>query len=181
MVMTVQEENAAMDALRSPLEINYKLIQPCDEFQRLANKLGTHFAAPLTQLRLEECLRDNAIAVYPIEKVRQFMDAKVDTIRRLEHDKYIYKYIYWGWFPLRGVDRDRPSGIGPGNTRVYQKAVPVEVLMTVEKIMDRLDHPHVRFYVADVEKIRIDPFLCVTARGCPVYVIERWDEPAFRE
>ena len=29
-------------------------------------------------------------------------------------------------------------------------------------------------------RVKMDPFLCVTADGCPIYVIERWDEPTFR-
>jgi hypothetical protein len=174
--MTTKEENMAMDALRSNLEINYKAIQPCREFQRLADKLGTKFAAPITQLQLEECLRDNAVAIYPLDRVVAFMDAKATGVP--SESKY-YK-TSWGWHPLRTIDRDRPAGLGYMG-HVYEKPVPVEVLTTVEKISDQLG-PAVRFYVADLVRVKlnIDPFLCVTARGCPLYVIERWDEPAFR-
>jgi hypothetical protein len=54
--------------------------------------------------------------------------------------------------------------------------------MTVDKLVELLG-PATRFYVADLTRIKVkcDPFLAVTAHGCPLYVIERWDEPAFRE
>jgi len=179
MKTSVSEENAAMDALRAALEINYKRIQPCSEFQRLANKLGTVFIQPLRQIDIEECLRDNAIDVYPLEAVRDFMTKKAATATKSVGAGY---KITWSWHPLRAVDRDRPAGIGHIGI-IYDKPVPVEVLMTVEKLSDLLGQG-ARFYVADLVRVRlpqpIDPFLCITAHDCPLYVIERWDEPAFR-
>lgn len=177
--MTTEEENAAMDALASEIQINYKALQPCGEFQRLSNKLGTHFAATVAQLQIEECLRDQAVAVYPLAKVKEFMDAKAKAIPSGSQ----YYQTAWGWMPLRSIDFDRPAGLGKAGMgwRTYAKPVPVEVLMTVEKIVDVLGSG-ARFYVADIirVKVNVDPFLGVTAHGCPLYVIERWDEPAFR-
>lgn len=178
MTKTVLEENLAMDALRLPLEIDYKNLQPCDQHKRLSNKLGTFFAARLTQLQLEECLRDNFIQVYPLAKVEEFMTAKAAAVPKESE----YHRVTWGWHPLRTIDRDRPAGVGPGGlSLIYSKPVPVEVLMTVEKISDLLG-TSARFYVADLVRVnlRIDPFLCVTGHACPRYVIERWDEPTFR-
>jgi hypothetical protein len=179
--MTTQEENAAMDALAAPIEINYKAIVPCDESHRLATKLGTHFAHGLMQIQIEECLRENVIAVYPLERVREFMDAKVAALKASKPDEKYY-YPSWAWHPLRAADLQRPRGLTPGNSQMkrYEKPVPVAVLMIVERIQDALG-TQVRFYVADIrERVKVDPFLAVTAEGCPLYVIERWDEPAFR-
>jgi hypothetical protein len=178
--MTTQEENAAMDALRAPIDINYNAIVPCEESMRLAVKLGTHFARHLTRIQIEECLRDCAIAIYPLESVRLFMDRKVEAMTKTNRTSgNPYYRASWGWHALRACDLQRPRGIGSIAKR-YEKPVPIPVLLTVEKIQDFLG-PQVRFYVADVrETTFVDPFLCVTAEECPIYVIERWDEPAFR-
>ena len=178
--MTTKEENAQMDLLKTPIDISYREIQACGEFQRIANKLGTFFARPIPRVQIEECIRDNAIAIYPLEKVEWFMDTKAADAEKLAKKTNQYARVSWNWHPLRAIDRDRPTGVG-NISRIYEKPVPVEVMMTAEKLADSLG-PGVRFYVADLVRstIRIDPFLSVTAHGCPLYVIERWDEPTFR-
>ncbi len=163
------------------------------EYQRIASKIGTSYAEPIKQFRLESYLRDNHIDVYPLSKVTAFMNKKAASIpevrsRDWRRRETVTKMV-WTWFPLRPADVDgRPGRV---KLDVYDKPVPVAALMTVEKIVDDLG-AGVHFYVADLKKetkthqhttpapTNVDPFLCVTAAGCPLYVIERWDEPAFR-
>ena len=89
---------------------------------------------------------------------------------------------------MRKADVDELSGWIMHGTRdvkfsdqPYRAAVPLPVLLTVEKIQKAV--PEVFFYVS-APKVMAgdpDPFLMVTGRGVGVCVVERWDEPGFRE
>lgn len=94
--------------------------------------------------------------------------------------------VVWGWRPLREADRDPRAATHGYNGKLqpaaapYTKPIPYPVLRTVKAIRDAC--PSARFFVSDDmhgEKIP-DPFLLVIIAG-QEYVIERWDEPAFRE
>jgi hypothetical protein len=104
---------------------------------------------------------------------------------------------YWGWFPLREQDKISPleerniERVTPhrhatlyGGTKreQYDKVVPLAVLLRVEQVLEKL--PTARFVVAALDT-HPDPFLGVLDRDDPnnnrAYIIERWDEPGYRD
>jgi hypothetical protein len=92
--------------------------------------------------------------------------------------------VVWGWRPLRAVDRVAGSFIGfngkvQRSAPVYAKPIPYPVLLTVKTVHDAC--PSAGFFVSDeLQGERIpDPFLLVEIAD-EAFVIERWDEPAFR-
>lgn len=128
----------------------------------------------LLEPRLRQLLRDENIRVYDYDQVCKFLDVKLGTD--------------WRWMPLRQIDSDEfPGGEWGheiaghrrkfGNNR-YNRPVPLPVLLTVKKIAEAI--PQARFYVSGIDR-DADPFLCVTTRLLHVHIIERWDEPDYRE
>lgn len=93
--------------------------------------------------------------------------------------------VTWGWRPLRAIDQNLVSALVQFNGKVqravalYSKPIPYPVLLTVKAVRDAC--PSARFFVSDeMQGERIpDPFLLVQIAG-EEFVIERWDEPAFR-
>lgn len=127
-------------------------------------------------------LKESGLGFFSYEKVEAYLDNMFGKAR--------HRYSpTWGWRPLRPEDqgklsRDRadvdrnPNNGFLGGT--YQKAVPMPVLLTVQRVFEAV--PDVYFYVSDqvVVNGQTDPFLSVSAVGMTMYVIERWDEPSFR-
>lgn len=64
-------------------------------------------------------------------------------------------------------------------TTPYAKPIPFPVLEVMARIRNTFGD-RVGLFISDYAEVKPDPFLMVTARGLPAYVIERWDEPAFR-
>lgn len=63
----------------------------------------------------------------------------------------------------------------------YSEAVPLPVLLTVERLADRIGDD-AEFFVAALGG-PIDPFLGIRLKSDPahtLFVVERWDEPGFR-
>lgn len=178
-------ESLVDDGLRKePLDLKRVLSSPkiSKDYVALATKLGTRYRTQLTQEVLERTLAENGIAVYPTSRVSHFMDQKVAEMNATTRRGV---QIRWGWFALRGIDT-----LGQGRkqftrSKLYGRPVPIEVLMTVDKLVEALGS-EARFYVADAYRQRValpreaDPFLAVTAGRLPLYVVERWDEPKFR-
>jgi hypothetical protein len=128
----------------------------------------------ILELKLSAVLVDENIRVYDYGKVCRFLDRKLGK--------------EWKWLPLREIDRQEfPGGTWShevegakryfGETR-YNRPVPLPVLLTVQKIVEKV--PEARFFVSGIER-DADPFLCVTTKLLHVTVIERWDEPDYRE
>lgn len=70
--------------------------------------------------------------------------------------------------------------IGGQDRELYSKPVPMPVLLTVQRIVEKF--PEAKFYVSDKANVQIeprDPFLLVVHLD-QQYIIERWDEPSFR-
>lgn len=144
-----------------------------NDYNRISKKLGlTHGVATELSL-LATVLSEENIQVYDRAKVERYMD----------------RQGYWNWFPLRDQDKREVGRITPhaysriyGGTesRKYAEPIPYPVLLTIEKIIDRVGD-EACFYVAALNR-NPDPFLCVcsTKNAREVYVIERWDEPSFR-
>lgn len=119
------------------------------------------------------------LRVYDDEEVKQYL-----------HGKYavpvgdLSPMVLWGWRPLR--EADRVSGpLVQFNGRIqrsaptYTKPIPLPVLLTVKTVRDAC--PSAKFFISDeMQGERIpDPFLLVEIGGHQ-FVIERWDEPAFK-
>lgn len=87
---------------------------------------------------------------------------------------------FGGWVGRVGHAK---NGDVASELRAYDKPVPMPVLLTVKAI--RTKHPDARFYVSDelheqeAAPIR-DPFLMVVLGGVHM-IVERWDEPNYRE
>lgn len=141
------------------------------EHRRLAEK---HGCPTVCAVSLESVIREECIHVFDQAKVEKWMDKKGE----------------WRWFPLRSRDRgrveiQRVSRIesyrmrdhGGMESNVYPLIVPVPVLMTVDRLDERL-RGEVFFYVAAPSQ-GPDPFLAAVSRE-NIFIVERWDEPGFR-
>jgi len=140
------------------------------EYQRVAKKLGVEiFAIPGKDL--ENFLREEGIPVYSQAKVEAYMDKKG----------------FWSWFRMRGRDQSRViprtdnknTSMGRANGMYYPNAIPIPVLLTAERIVDKFGDS-VGFYVAAIDK-HPDLFLGVFHyQTGEFFIVERWDEPGFR-
>ena len=161
------------------------------EYRRISNKLGTAFAEPLSTIDLTKYLADNSMTIYPMDKVQKYLDTKVAEMPKGRtydgwgNSRMTSKWT-WNWLALREQDVVKKSG---NFSKVYgTKPIPVEVLMTIEKIVDDLGATRLHFYVSDFVKASrptpkpVDPFLavCASTSKAKLFVIERWDEPSFR-
>lgn len=148
------------------------------EYAALVADLGIHSGA--VDLETFKSLVPRAgLRIYHDEEVRQYL-----------HGKYnvpvgdLSPAVLWGWRPLREIDRTPGTMIG-FNGRIqrsapaYTKPIPLPVLLTVKTVRDAC--PSAKFFVSDeMQAERIpDPFLLVEIAEHQ-FVIERWDEPAFR-
>jgi hypothetical protein len=149
-----------------------------EQYIALADSIGfTPTASSLEKLKM--VLSGEGIEVYNYTAVSKYLDSKHPCEERSD-------FGGWSWVPLRGDDMNK-NFMGSNwqnraidNTRVYQEAVPLPVLMTVKKILDRV--PEAVFFVSSQRRQRPhgDPFLMVAVPGSQGYVVERWDEPGFR-
>lgn len=148
------------------------------EYAALVADLGINSAAVDLE-RFKALVPELGLHVYDDDEVREYL-----------HSLYkvpvgdLTSTVVWGWRPLRAIDRV-PGAPAQYNGRVqrsvepYTKPIPYPVLLTVKAVRDAC--PSARFYVSDEmqgEQIP-DPFLLVEIAG-QQFVIERWDEPAFR-
>lgn len=163
------------------------------QHQRLAEKHGLlTVRAPGATNTLIEVLKEEGIRVYDTRSVEAYLDRKAHgrgpTLRLKT----------WNWFPLRPRDREAltardnrrrekrsrfqwTESMGTFAPDIYWEILPLPVLMTVDRIVERLGD-EVSFYVAAIVDVP-DPFLAVRMKADPdtLLVIERWDEPGFRE
>lgn len=148
------------------------------DYAALVADLGINSAAVDLE-RFKALVPELGLHVYQDAEVREYLHS-------LYHVPVgdLTSTVVWGWRPLRAIDRV-PGSPAPYNGRVqrsaepYTKPIPYPVLLTVKAVRDAC--PSARFYVSDeMQGERIpDPFLLVEIAGQP-FVIERWDEPAFR-
>jgi hypothetical protein len=143
------------------------------EYEKVATELGiSNHGATLAE-RLRQFFKTEGICVYKNREVVQFLNKKLGK---------------WQWAGLRESDVEHLKGWHSkvGDTRIdfswkqYTAAVPLPVLYTVKKIAAAF--PDVHFYVS--EKIGDDlddPFLAATTRSMRLFIVERWDEPDYRE
>lgn len=151
---------------------------PEEAYLQLAAELGLDSPA-IEEAKLLKVLHEEAVGIFNYEKV--------DTYLQQMAQKQGAR-TYWVWKPLRSKDRDKFSGpLGGGAVRyspkVYQHAVPLPILMTIKKIADKM--PEAVFFCSDYEVQRPDPFIGVSTQALfiegKIWVIERFNEPGFRE
>jgi hypothetical protein len=142
------------------------------EYESVANTLGILANTALVKERLARCLRDNNLECYADYQVVRFLNAKLGKGK-------------WCWAGLRQCDVDHLRGWSTGESKIpfadkqYGRAVPLPALLTVKAITEAM--PEVYFYVSESKAENEDPFLLVTNRDLGQYIVERWDEPDFRE
>lgn len=148
------------------------------EYAALVAELGIHSGA--VDLETFKALVPRAgLRIYHDEEVRQYLHGKYNVpVGDLSRE------VLWGWRPLREVDRTPGRMVGfngkiQRSAPAYTKPIPLPVLLTVKTVRDAC--PSAKFFVSDeMQAERIpDPFLLVEIGG-QQFVIERWDEPAFR-
>lgn len=147
-----------------------------EEYAKVSAAVGIDCCTDLTRERLVRCLREENIHVFSTTQVVAYLDDKLG--------------LEWEWRGLRKLDaKHMPDGtwshtVGERKIKfagdVYRGAVPLPVLLTVQKIQAH-DIPDIYFYVSARKDEDGDPFLMITSRWLGVYVVERWDEPNFRE
>jgi hypothetical protein len=189
-VLVEPELDFDIDTMKVPVVVVANTPKLEKEYRRISNKLGTAFAETLHTADLAKYLAENSIDVYPIDKVKAYLEKKMaDLPKTRSYDGWGERRTTrwtWNWMALREQDILKSSG---NFSKLYSntnKPVPVEVLMTVEKIVDDLGPTHVHFYVSEFVKAArptprvVDPFLAVCSSTAKLFVIERWDEPSFR-
>lgn len=170
---------------------------PNTKYQALAKKL--HIRPPVhdPDLHLQALLSRLEIAVYDYTAVRRYL-----ILKRPERHVFL-------WVPARR-DQDQTAALTEKykrwnsggselhgyvvatNSMVYNKAIPYPVLVTMDRILTEGTKIGIKptFYISDFAlrtqqpepRRRYDPFLAVTvSTGDRLHVIERWDEPGFRE
>lgn len=154
-----------------------------EEFTALYRELATDIGidtTPLETERFKAFVTERGLTVYNRADVDEYL-----------HHKYrvpqgnITGEVVWGWRPLRAADRkDKHSDSKNGSLQrgavPYKKAIPYPVLLTIRAILGVFSTA--KFFVSDemhAERIP-DPFLLVEI-GEEQFIVERWDEPAFRE
>lgn len=140
-----------------------------EEYLELARKAGFDGATKAIALKKSEAaiylfrafLAENGITVYQEDAVNRYMNSITPFEMR------------WGWL---GLDSSASARL----SMVYEKPIPLAVLMTMAKIREAF--PDAVFQVADIYYLpKGDPFLRVALSGTSEwFIIERWDEPGFR-
>lgn len=145
------------------------------EYLKVAASIGLS-SSPIQDEKLRRFLTENGLDCYSSRGVGDFLDIKLGKGQ-------------WIWAGLRPVDCEELTGtwtctMGRGrkihfSDKPYSRKVPLPVLLTVQKIAEAV--PEVRFYVSQSKDENADPFLLVTNRELGLFIVERWDEPNFRD
>ena len=151
---------------------------PDAEYAALAGALGLSVAVVD---RFKMFLSERGLCTYDADQVRVYLNWKY---RVPEHNPYT-RFVRWGWRPLREVDQNDAAtyaglnGLIQHGAAPYRKPIPYPVLLTVKAIVDAF--AGARCFVSDDMQGEAipDPFLLVVVGGAE-FIVERWDEPAFR-
>ena len=149
-----------------------------EQHAQLSERLGV---APISQ---GELLRRSFKSALSEWGLRRYEGAQVRAFLT-----YQYGRKDWCFRPLREADRrehaqwwdeDLSRGAIQTGLRVYAKPIPMPVLLTIDRIVERF--PSAKFYVSDERRPSdvSDPFLLILIDE-EEYIIERWDEPNYRE
>lgn len=156
----------------------------------LSGELHDRYRTLVSQLGLSQpgLAVDRARAYFSEKGVRCYDQQKVHAYLNVQYGATGYGRGYgaiWGWRGLRKLDVfDGSLHIHLGNGQLlpgqYTKPVPLPVLLRVKEVVTAF--PQAKCYVNDnvgPNDVR-DPFLRVDIET-EVFIIERWDEPAYRE
>lgn len=148
------------------------------EYQRVAKKIGYDCIEARTKLGeadLLEFLNAECISIYDIAQVTAYMNHIIAEMNA-QQCAFISHLYNWQWVSVRSGAKS--NGFGATS---YTKPIPYPVLCTMEKLVDRFGD-QVEFHVTDIVQVpKPDPFLAVSIPGGQKFVIERWDEPKFRD
>lgn len=155
------------------------------QYRELVHELGV--AQPgLEKEAALSYFRERGTRLYDGRKVHAFLDDQYGP-ERIDEPGHLWVVASWIWRPLREKDRvprtgvtHRRNGAVASDLQTYQKPLPLPVLVTVREVAAKF--PAARFYVSDeyrADEVR-DPFLMVVLGG-EQFIIERWDEPGYRE
>lgn len=165
----------------------------------LAAKLGLHSPAmqEIKRSEFETFLRDSGLRLYDEKQVAVYLTSKYGVEKKASDDSLSPT---WGWRPAREVDSENrqfgftgrwvfssgrssiPNGQIHTDVMWYQKLIPIPVLLTIERVVDKFPED-VGLFISDEfdpRELVKDPFLMVVYLG-KHYIIERWDEPNYRE
>jgi hypothetical protein len=158
-----------------PQPIVIEQASQCDEeFLQISKRLGIN-TIPLQMMELAEAVRGLGIGLYEYETVTRYLDA---LVKRAQPSFTPWPRLEWNWHPIRDTKRFVPDVPEHVSRSVYNKAIPIPVMLTIERIEAKF--PKALCYVSDIRTVA-DPFLAVTVEGAEtMLVVERWDEPAFR-
>ena len=149
------------------LEIDSSEIVFLREYQRIASKVG--FASKEARVKVREAdlvewLQAEAMPIYDYQTVKAYLDG---IVARCNAENYPNSKVGWKWILVVQYG-------------TLDKPIPMPVLMTMEKVVDRFGSS-VEMSISEITKYP-DPFLSVHVPGSERrFVIERWDEPGFRD
>ena len=173
------DDKEIADAIKAPLppdnpkrlDIGLTQEEAMREWLILAKSIG---ASPqqIGEVELKLWLKEECIQVFNTQKVFDYLQHKAGD------DK-------WSFQGLRPCDTERslhaygtwPPRSGHVLKQTLYSAVPLPVLMTVQKVIERFGN-RANFWVTKIGDP--DPFLAVTVDNCAIVFIERWDEPSYR-
>ena len=151
--------------------------EPSDEYVRLSQHLGIN-KIPLRLVELAKVVREETLGIYPYEDVVRYLDKQVEKLAGSRSDRW-HSFHEWRWHPVKEYSSRHYRSGSRFDASIYNKPIPQEIVPIIARIANRF--PDAEFYVTDIQEFN-DPFLGVTVPGSDtLFVIERWDEPAFRQ
>jgi hypothetical protein len=144
------------------------------EYQRVASAIGLDTQEAIFNERMQHCCAINGFRRYDGVQVENFLHSKLGKGK-------------WEWMGLRICDVEHLGGWVstttvphvPFSRKQYGRKVPLPVLLTVQRVLEEVPDAH--FYISGIPGVDDDPFLKVTRQNGNSFIIERWDEPDFRE
>lgn len=199
--VAVAEAPAPTPVRREPVPVPEASIEPVtlmtDDLRRQYSALAAELGISQPGLLEDEALaffRERGTRLYDQSKVNAFLTdqfgAEIPATEGQRQHYGIHTIATWGWRALRRVDVEgggggwhNPSSNGAHIGGLYNKPLPLPVLLTVKEVAARF--PSAMFFVSDEvhssDLRRVDdPFLLVLIERTR-FIIERWDEPGYRE
>ena len=131
-------------------------------------------------------LQKHEICVYPLEKVKTYMDSLVKELNSFRNRSKgwmkrmpltIAPKVKWIWVPATRIDP--PIRINWEIFYSYNKPIPMHAVEKMAILREEYG-AQVEFNITDYVSIQPpDPFLSVIFNGVR-YVIDKWDEPGFK-
>jgi hypothetical protein len=166
------------DGTPKPETVTFSDDQFMQEWASLGKELGIT-TGKVPEMELKLFLKEEGIQVYNTQAVFDYLTAEASKEP---------KGTVWSLYAVRPQDQDCPDDIwaqvnkwpiGHGHVHrdLYRDKIPYPVLVTMKKLKDRFGDD-ITFYVAAIKQ---DPFLVVRYRRANLVVVERWNEPSFRD